>query len=71
LYLQVAAIDRPGASGMAEAYRRQGFPAHVTPSSSPTLFRVVIGPLKNNEEVAAAKQKLKGLGVDGSILRKF
>jgi len=70
-YLQVAAIDRPGASGMAEAYRKQGFPALITPSSSPTLFRVVIGPLKNSEAVADAKMRLKKIGVDGAILRKF
>jgi type IV secretory pathway VirB10-like protein len=70
-YLQVAAIDRPGATGMAEAYRKQGFPALITPSSSPTLFRVVIGPLKNSDAVADAKLRLKKIGVDGAILRKF
>ena len=70
-YLQVAAIDRPGAAGMAEAYRKQGFPALITPSSSPTLFRVVIGPLKDSEAVADAKLRLKKIGVDGAILRKF
>ena len=70
-YLQVAAIDRPGATGMAEAYRKQGFPSLITPSSSPTLFRVVIGPFKNSEAVADAKMRLKKIGVDGAILRKF
>ncbi len=70
-YLQVAAIDRPGATGMAEAYRKQGFPALITPSSSPTLFRVVIGPLKNSDAVADTKLRLKKIGVDGAILRKF
>ena len=70
-YLQVAAIDRPGATGMAEAYRKQGFPSLITPSSSPTLFRVVIGPFKNSEAVADAKLRLKKIGVDGAILRKF
>lgn len=70
-YLQVAAIDRPGATGMAEAYRKQGFPAIITPSSSPTLFRVVIGPLKDSDTVAETKMKLKKIGVEGAILRKF
>ena len=70
-YLQVAAIDRPGATGMAEAYRKHGFPAVITPSSSPTLFRVVIGPLKSSEAVADTKMKLKKIGVEGAILRKF
>jgi cell division septation protein DedD len=70
-YLQVAAIDRPGATGMAEAYRKQGFPSLITPSSSPTLFRVVIGPLKNSEAVSDTKMRLKKIGVDGAILRKF
>jgi len=70
-YLQVAAIDRPGATGMAEAYRKQGFPALITPSSSPTLFRVVIGPLKDSGAVADTKMRLKNIGVEGAILRKF
>lgn len=70
-YLQVAAIDRPGATGMAEAYRKQGFPAIITPSSSPTLFRVVIGPLKDDAAVADVKTRLKKIGVDGAIPRKF
>lgn len=70
-YLQVAAIDRPGATGMAEAYRKQGFPAIITPSSSTTLFRVVIGPLNGNDAVADTKMRLKKIGVEGAILRKF
>lgn len=70
-YLQVAAIDRPGAGGMAEAYRKQGFPAFITPSSSPTLFRVIIGPLKDGAAVTDAKMHLKKIGVEGAILRKF
>jgi hypothetical protein len=71
VYLQVAAIDRPGASGMAEAYRKQGFNSLVTNSSSPTLFRVIIGPLPTDKAVSDTKQKLEALGVKGAILRKF
>ena len=67
----VVVENRPGATGMAEAYRKQGFPALITPSSSPTLFRVVIGPLKGSDAVADTKMKLKKIGVDGAILRKF
>lgn len=70
-YLQVAAIDRPGANGMAEAYRKQGFNSLVTSSSSPTLFRVIIGPLSGDKAVSETKQKLEALGVKGAILRKF
>lgn len=71
MYLQVSATDRPGATGMAEAYRKQGLNAYITPSSSATLFRVIIGPLPNNDAVADVKTKLKKLGVEGSILRKY
>ena len=65
------ARQKAGASGMAEAYRKQGFPAIITPSSSPTLFRVVIGPLKDDAAVADVKTRLKKIGVDGAIPRKF
>lgn len=71
LYLQVAASDRAGSTGMAEAYRKQGFAAVITSSSSPTLFRVLIGPLKNTDDMADVKLKLKKLGVDGAFPRKF
>jgi len=71
MYLQVSATDKPGAAGMAEAYRRQGFPVVITPSSSAALFRVLVGPLADNQAVAGMKTKLKGIGVDGTILRKF
>ena len=71
LYLQMAAIDRAGGTAMTRAYRERGFPALMTPSSSPTLFRVIIGPLTNSDAVAEVKMRLRKIGVDGAIMRKY
>jgi serine/threonine protein kinase len=70
-YLQVRAIDRQGGVALVEAYQKQGFPALLSPSASPTLFRVVIGPLKDSAAVAETKSRLRNIGVDGAILRRF
>lgn len=70
VYLQVSATDRPGAYQFASAYRESGLNADVTPSSSPSLYRVIIGPLPDTDAISDAKAKLRKLGVEG-ILRRY
>lgn len=68
-YLQVAAIDHPGAMALAEAYRRHEFPVIISESSSPGIFRVLIGPFESDDQIAAAKARLKAIGVTTPVLR--
>jgi cell division protein FtsN len=68
-YLQVAAIDRPGATALAEAYRKLHFPVIISESSSPRIFRVLIGPFESDDQIVAAKARLKAIGVTTPVLR--
>jgi hypothetical protein len=68
-YLQVAAIDRPGAMALAEAYRRHQFPVIISESSSPSVLRVLIGPFESDDQIVAATARLKAIGVTTPVLR--
>jgi cell division septation protein DedD len=64
-YLQVAAIRRADAEAMlnyiGEKTRLRGYVTPV-PKSSET-FRVIIGPLKSNEDMADARTRLSDIGI--------
>ena len=64
-YLQVAAIRRADAEAMlsyiGEKTKLRGYVTPVPKSSE--MFRVIIGPLKSNEDMAAARTKLSDIGV--------
>lgn len=64
-YLQVAAVNRADAQNMlgyiGEKAKLRGAIAPVPKSSE--LFRVLVGPLKSNEEMAAARTKLADIGI--------
>lgn len=68
-YLQVAAIDRPGAMALAEAYRKLHFPVIISERSSSGIFRVLIGPFESDDQIVAAKARLKAIGVTTPVLR--
>lgn len=70
-YLQVAAMDRPGATALAEAYRRHGFQVVIRPSPQPSVFRVLIGPLGSDNAIASTKARLKAIGINTPLLRTF
>ena len=70
-YLQVAAMDRPGATALAEAYRRHGFQVVIRPSPQPSVFRVLIGPLGSDNAIATTKARLKAIGINTPLLRTF
>lgn len=70
-YLQVAAIDRPGATALAEAYRRHGFQVVIRPTSLPSVLRVLIGPFESDNEIVTAKARLKAIGINTPLLRSF
>ncbi len=64
-YLQVAAVGRADAEGMlsyiGDKIHLHGYVTPVPKSSE--QFRVLIGPLKTNEEMAAARTKLADIGL--------
>ncbi len=58
LHYQVAALSVSGnAKSLVDWLRREGFRAHIMPESN-GLFRVYVGPFKNDAEAEAAKERL-------------
>jgi len=68
-YLQVAAVRRPDANTLVSELRKKEFSAGVAAGPNETLFRVVVGPLKDSAEVNKERARLKELGFDPMVKR--
>jgi cell division septation protein DedD len=73
MYLQAAATQRADAEAMLSyIIGKTGLSGYVAPSpKSPELFRVLIGPLNGNEQMADARAKLTSLGVSNAFPVKY
>jgi len=69
-YLQVAAVRRPDANTLVSNLKKKEFGAGVAAGPNETLFRVVVGPLKDSAEVNRERARLKELGFD-PIVKRF
>jgi cell division protein FtsN len=70
-YWQVTAQSRDKAETVAKNLVRSGFSAHVAPSKDPKLFRVLIGPLKNQSEAASTRTALREKGFNNVMARNY
>ena len=70
-FLQVAAVRRVEAEFLVDVLKRKGFPALVAPGPSETLFRVLVGPLKDEEDIARTRKRLEEVGFRSSYVRKY
>ena len=70
-YLQVLATARTEADLIAASLRKKGFPAHVTASPSPALFRVWVGPFSDTAELSKTRDNLVAAGFEKPIVRTF
>lgn len=70
-FLQVAAVGRNQAEFLADVLKRKGFPARVAPGPSETVFRVIVGPLRDEEEIARTRKRLEEAGVRSTYLRRY
>lgn len=66
-YLQVSAVKRPAADSIAKTLKDRGFPALLSESSKPGLFRVLVGPYSETEALSKAKSDLKAMGFDAMV----
>ena len=69
-YLQVAAVRRPDAGTLVSELKKKEFSAGVAAGPNETLFRVMVGPLKDSAEVNKERTRLKELGFD-PIVKRF
>ncbi len=71
-FLQVAAEKRESAEAVADVLTKAGFPAHVAAKpGDDKLFRVLVGPIKDNSDLAARREALTKKGFTGMIQRTF
>ena len=70
-YLQVAATTLGQAEAMSALLRKSGLPTVLEESQKAGLIRVLVGPFASAEASNAARVKLKGLGVDNPIPKKY
>ena len=70
-FLQVVASDKAGSNAVAETLRKHSFPALVAPGPSDALFRVLVGPLKDQAAVAKAKIDLEAIGFKTAFVKKY
>jgi cell division septation protein DedD len=69
-WLQVTALRRPDADNLVRTLREQNFPVLLAGSSKPDLFRVMVGPYRQNADLAEAKERLKALGFANAFVQK-
>jgi cell division protein FtsN len=70
IYLQVAAMSQEAdARRMADELRKLGFDAEVRPPKEDRLYRVLVGPLENDELAAAARRRLEAHGFKDVVRR--
>ena len=59
IHYQVAALGvRKNAKALVDWLRSEGFPARIQPASDDGLFRVFVGPFRNDSDAASAKARL-------------
>ena len=70
-YLQVAATRLSEAQSLAALLRKNGFRVAIAPSAKTDLVRVVVGPFTSAEAANEARTKLKSLGIDRPVPKKY
>ena len=64
LYLQMGAVEKGIAVIFAEGLRKRGFDAFVAPGPNERIFRVLIGPLANEQAHARAREAAAAIGLN-------
>lgn len=69
-YLQVVAVAKPEAEVLAEVLAKKGFRAFVAPGPNDKLFRVLVGPAADINDVGKLKSDLEAAGMK-PIVKKY
>ncbi len=70
-FLQVAAELHDSAASAASVLNKAGFNAHVVLAPGGKLFRVLVGPVKDKNDLAATRDALKAKGFLKVIVRTY
>ncbi|MBC7925317.1 MAG: SPOR domain-containing protein, partial [Bryobacteraceae bacterium] len=61
-WLQVSAVGRPEAELLVDVLVKKGFRAIIAPGPSEKLFRVLVGPARDDAEVVRTRTELEQSG---------
>ncbi|MGI9073740.1 MAG: SPOR domain-containing protein [Bryobacteraceae bacterium] len=71
-FLQVAAVGRDEAVGIADVLHKKGFRAHAVPKpGSPKFYRVLIGPIRDTADLSSTRDSLRKTGFREVIVQKY
>ncbi|HEX4165537.1 MAG TPA: SPOR domain-containing protein [Bryobacteraceae bacterium] len=71
-FLQVAAVPHDHAMAVAAVLRRKGFHAHAVPKPGDgTLYRVIVGPIRDAGELSSTRDLLRKTGFGQVIVQHY
>ena len=71
-FLQVMAVTHTQAAATAEVLRKQNYPARIAPKpGSSTLYRVLVGPVKDAGDLAATRDSLRKIGFRDVYVQRY
>jgi cell division septation protein DedD len=71
-FLQVAAVGRNESDGIADVLNKKGFHAHsVAKPGSATIYRVLIGPIRDTADLSSTREQLRNTGFRDVIVQHY
>jgi cell division septation protein DedD len=71
-YLQVVALGRSEAEGLADVLHKKGFRAHAVPKPGSTaLYRVIVGPIRDPGDLSSTRDALRKTGFREVIVQRY
>jgi cell division septation protein DedD len=71
-YLQVVALGRSEAEGLADVLHKKGFRAHVVPKpGNASLYRVIVGPIRDAGDLSSTRDALRKTGFREVIVQHY
>ncbi len=71
-YLQVVALGRSEAEGLADVLHKKGFRAHAVPKpGNSSLYRVIVGPIRDAGDLSSTRDALRKTGFREVIVQHY
>ena len=71
-FLQVTAVGRDEADALADVLSKKGFHAHsVAKPGNLSLYRVLVGPVKDTAELSSTRDELRKTGFRDVIVQRY
>jgi len=71
-YLQVVALARSEAEGLADVLHKKGFRAHAVPKPGNTsVYRVIVGPIRDAGDLSSTRDALRKTGFREVIVQHY